>query len=158
MPGKSLPRRTLLKGIGTAIALPLLDSMIPAFTRAAVAKPPCRMAMLYVPNGIIMDEWLPQALLQAPEGVSALPSEFPRVSSVLAPFRSEMMMLGGLTQNGGRALGDGPGDHARRSELPDLRASEEDKRQGSANGNLLGSGGGEATGRQDSFRLDRAGL
>jgi hypothetical protein len=113
MPGKSLPRRTLLKGIGTAIALPLLDSMIPAFTRAAVAKPPCRMAMLYVPNGIIMDEWLPQALLQAPEGVSALPSEFPRVSSVLAPFRSEMMMLGGLTQNGGRALGDGPGDHGR---------------------------------------------
>jgi len=38
MPGKSLPRRTLLKGVGTAIALPLLDSMIPAFTRAAVAS------------------------------------------------------------------------------------------------------------------------
>jgi len=109
MPGKSLPRRTLLKGAGTAIALPLLDSMIPAFTRAAVAKPPCRMAMLYVPNGIIMDQWMPLA----PDGVSALPAQFPRVSAALEPFRDEIMMLGGLTQNGGRALGDGPGDHGR---------------------------------------------
>jgi hypothetical protein len=109
MPGKSLRRRTLLKGMGTAIALPLLDSMIPAFTRAAATKAPCRMAMLYVPNGIIMNEWMPPM----PEGVSPLPAEFPRVSAALAPFRDEMMMLGGLTQNGGRALGDGPGDHGR---------------------------------------------
>jgi hypothetical protein len=109
MPGKSVPRRTLLKGIGTAIALPLLDSMIPAFTRAAVTKPPCRMAMLYVPNGIIMNQWLPPL----PDGVSPLPADLPRISSALAPFRKDIMMLGGLTQNGGRALGDGPGDHGR---------------------------------------------
>jgi hypothetical protein len=109
MPGKSLPRRTLLKGMGTAIALPLLDSMIPAFTRAAITKAPCRMAMLYVPNGIMMNEWMPSG----PDGVSALPGEFPRVSSAFAPFREDITMLGGLTQNGGRALGDGPGDHGR---------------------------------------------
>jgi hypothetical protein len=109
MPGKSLPRRTLLKGLGTALALPLLDSMIPVFTRAAATKPPCRMAMLYVPNGIIMNQWMPPMA----EGVSSLPVELPRVSSALAPFRNDIMMLGGLTQNGGRALGDGPGDHGR---------------------------------------------
>jgi hypothetical protein len=109
MAGKSLARRTFLRGMGTAIALPLLDSMIPAFTRAAVAKAPCRMAMLYVPNGIMMDQWTPALA----EGATALPAELPRVSAALAPFRNEIMMLGGLTQNGGRALGDGPGDHGR---------------------------------------------
>ncbi|HZL57079.1 MAG TPA: DUF1552 domain-containing protein, partial [Bryobacteraceae bacterium] len=109
MPGKSLPRRTLLKGMGTAIALPLLDSMVPAFTRAAATKAPCRMAMLYVPNGIVMNQWM----TDLHEGVSPLPAEFPRVSAAFKPFRDDLMFLGGLTQNGGRALGDGPGDHGR---------------------------------------------
>jgi hypothetical protein len=108
MPGKSLPRRTLLKGIGTAIALPFLDCMIPALSPAAT-KSPCRMAMLYVPNGIIMDQWIPPG----GEGVNPLTSDLPRISSALAPYRDEVMVLGGLTQNGGRALGDGPGDHGR---------------------------------------------
>ena len=67
------------------------------------------MAMLYVPNGIIMNEWMPAL----PDGVNPLPAVLPRISSALAPFRNDIMMLGGLTQNGGRALGDGPGDHGR---------------------------------------------
>lgn len=67
------------------------------------------MALLYVPNGIIMDQWIPTR--QA--GVTPLPVELPRVASMLAPFRNDVMILGGLTQNGGRALGDGPGDHGR---------------------------------------------
>lgn len=113
MPGKSLPRRMLLRGAGAAIALPLLDSMLPAFTRAAATKPPCRMAMLYVPNGIMMDQWLPGGMAPAVEGVNPLPTVLPRVTSALAPFRNDIMFLGGLTQNGGRALGDGPGDHGR---------------------------------------------
>jgi len=108
MPGKSLPRRTLLKGIGTAIALPILDCMIPSFSPAAT-KSPCRMAMLYVPNGIIMDQWIPPG----GEGVNPLTSDLPRISSALAAYRNEVMVLSGLTQNGGRALGDGPGDHGR---------------------------------------------
>lgn len=108
--GKSLNRRMLLKGMGTAVALPLLDAMIPAFLKGATkAASPCRMAFLYVPNGILMDQWAPAASA----GVSRLPMELPRVSAALAPFRDDIMILGGLTQNGGRALGDGPGDHGR---------------------------------------------
>ncbi|MDQ6708256.1 MAG: DUF1552 domain-containing protein [Acidobacteriota bacterium] len=106
----------MLRGFGTAIALPLLDAMFPAFTSAAMsttASPanaaPCRMAFLYVPNGIVMDQWIPTR----EPGVTRLPAELPRVSSALAPFRDDVMILGGLTQNGGRALGDGPGDHGR---------------------------------------------
>src|SRR5436305_15280546 len=65
-PGKRLSRRAMLQGIGAAIALPVLDAMTPAF--ASTAAPPTRMALLYVPNGIVMDEWTPkdQALGAAP--------------------------------------------------------------------------------------------
>ena len=101
----------MLRGIGSALALPLLDAMIPAFSPAATTKAatPCRMAFLYVPNGIIMTEWAPPAR----PGSVALPATLPKVTSVLAPFRDDILLLGGLTQNGGRALGDGPGDHGR---------------------------------------------
>lgn len=104
--GKQLNRRTLLRGL---VALPLLDAMTPAVSRAATSKAPCRMAFLYVPNGIMMDQWVPSR----EPGVTPLPAELPRVSSILAPFRNDIMMLGGLTQDGGRAHGDGPGDHGR---------------------------------------------
>jgi len=97
--------------MGTALSLPLLDAMIPVRGSAATAAP-CRAAFLYVPNGIIMDQWLPAGLSKMPGSV-ALPGELPRVSSALLPFRDDILMLGGLTQNGGRALGDGPGDHGR---------------------------------------------
>src|SRR5437660_2349277 len=112
MAGKAINRRTLLRGMGTALALPLLDSMVPAFGTAAVTKAPCRAAFLYVPNGIIMDQWLP-AGLEPGTGSMALPEELPRVSKALLPFRNDLLMVTGLTQNGGRALGDGPGDHGR---------------------------------------------
>lgn len=104
--GRHINRRTLLRGL---IGLPLLDAMTPALSRAAATKSPCRMAFLYVPNGIMMDQWVPTR----EPGVTALPTEMPRVSSILAPFRNDIQILGGLTQNGGRALGDGPGDHGR---------------------------------------------
>jgi len=103
--GKHLNRRALLRGL---VALPLLDAMTPALSRAA-SKAPCRMAFLYVPNGIMMDQWIPSR----EPGVTSLPAELPRVSSILAPFRNDIMILGGLTQDGGRAHGDGPGDHGR---------------------------------------------
>lgn len=113
MPGKSLRRRTLLRGLGTALALPLLDAMIPAFTRAAATKAPCRAAFLYVPNGIIMEQWLPAGFDITKTGVMPFPEALPRVSQALLPFRKDIMLLSGLTQNAGRALGDGPGDHGR---------------------------------------------
>ena len=103
---KTLARRTLLR----TIALPLLDAMVPTFSRAAArTASPCRMAFLYVPNGIMMDQWIPRV---AP-GVTPLPAALPRVSELLAPFRDDILLLGGLTQDGGRAHGDGPGDHGR---------------------------------------------
>ena len=63
MTPKQLPRRTFLRGLGTAVALPMLDAMVPAFAAPARAagKTPCRMAFAYVPNGIIMKDWTPAA-------------------------------------------------------------------------------------------------
>ena len=66
-----------------------------------------------MPNGIIMDQWLPSAAMTGAPGAVAIPEALPRVSKALLPFRNDVMLLSGLTQNGGRALGDGPGDHGR---------------------------------------------
>ena len=104
---KHLARRTFLRGLGTTIALPLLDSMTPAFAAASRlgAKPPVRMAFAYVPNGIIMPDWTP-----ATEGAGF---QLTRLLEPIAPVREKVSILSGLMHNGGRALGDGPGDHAR---------------------------------------------
>lgn len=96
-------RRAVLRGMGTALGLPLLEAM------AAAPKAPNRMAFLYVPNGIMMDQWI----VDQKPGVTRLPEIMPTVTSALAPYRNDVLFLGGLTQNGGRALGDGPGDHGR---------------------------------------------
>lgn len=110
-PTRYLPRRTFLTGLGTTIALPLLDAMIPAFASAATASAskPCRMAFVYVPNGVIMDEWT----IKAEGEVSPLPAKLPRILEPLVAYREDVLVLGGLTVNGGRELGDGPGDHGR---------------------------------------------
>ena len=94
-------RRTLLRGLGASIALPALDAMTPA--RAAAA--PLRMAFAYVPNGIIMENWTPAA-----DGTAF---DLPRVLQPFAPLREKTLLLSGLAHVNGRALGDGPGDHAR---------------------------------------------
>lgn len=103
---RHLPRRTFLKGMGTVIALPMLDAMTPAFARAAeMNKPSLRLAFTYVPNGITMDQW-------TPKGTGAA-FEFSRVLKPLEPFRQDTLVLSGLGHRNGAALGDGPGDHAR---------------------------------------------
>lgn len=104
---KSLPRRTFLRGIGSALALPLLDSMVPAMaaTTKSAATPALRMAFLYVPNGIIMKDWTPAA-----DGKNF---EFSRTLSPVAPFRENLLVLSGLDHYNGQSLGDGAGDHAR---------------------------------------------
>ena len=55
---KAFPRRTLLRGIGASLALPLLDSMLPALTALAdsPARSPLRLGVVYVPNGMVMQE------------------------------------------------------------------------------------------------------
>ncbi len=100
---KSLDRRTLLRGFGAALALPALDSMIPALS--AAPTPPTRLAFIYHPVGMIMDKWTPKA-----DGANF---EFTSAMKPLEPFREYINVLTGLAQVQGRALGDGPGDHAR---------------------------------------------
>jgi len=105
---KAIARRTFLKGLaGTAVALPLLDSMIPALVKASESKAPVRLSFSYVPNGIInlKGEWKPTA--------TGAGFEFASTMKALEPYRDHLLVFSGLTQNGGRALGDGPGDHAR---------------------------------------------
>jgi hypothetical protein len=107
---KSISRRTVLRGLGATISLPFLDAMVPAFASQAVrsALRPTRMAFLYVPNGIVMPDWTPAGDI----GVTPL-GELPRISSALSPYRNDLLFLTGLTSDGGRAHGDGPGDHGR---------------------------------------------
>ena len=102
---KHLPRRTFLRGLGATIALPLLDSMQPALARAAVSKAPMRLAFTYVPNGVTLADWTP-----AEAGRSFA---LTRILKPLEPFRDDLMVVSGLAHQNGRALGDGPGDHAR---------------------------------------------
>jgi hypothetical protein len=108
-----LSRRAILRGIGATVALPFLDAMYPVFAAQSAKKAMAsatRMAFLYVPNGIVMPDWMP-AGLSAPGSAPLV--ELPRISKALMPYRDDVMMLSGLTSNGGRALGDGPGDHGR---------------------------------------------
>jgi hypothetical protein len=103
---KHLPRRMFLRGLGAAVALPYLDAMSPALaTPRTRTGPVARMAFLYVPNGIIMPHWTPQA-----DGADF---ELPRTLQPLQAFRQDLVVFTGLSQVNGRALGDGPGDHAR---------------------------------------------
>jgi hypothetical protein len=107
MTGKHLSRRTVLRGLGTTIALPLLDSMVPAFaaSRRLVEKAPRRMAFVYIPNGAIMEDWTPEK--------TGARYDFKPILQPLKPFRDNMSVLSGLAQHNGKALGDGAGDHAR---------------------------------------------
>jgi hypothetical protein len=105
--GRHLPRRTFLKGLGAAVALPMLDAMTPAFagTTTPAAAAPTRLGFIYVPNGITMNKWTPAT---AGRGF-----EFSRILKPLEAYRDRTMVLSGLAQQNGNALGDGPGDHAR---------------------------------------------
>src|SRR5207237_3714957 len=69
------------------------------------ANPTARLGFVYVPNGIIMDRWTPIS-----EGAGFA---FSPIMQALEPFRDRLLVLSGLAQVNGRALGDGAGDHAR---------------------------------------------
>src|SRR5712671_4658751 len=87
---KAIPRRTVLRGIGAALALPLMDGMVPALTALGktAARPINRFGVVYVPNGMIMPNWTPAA-----EGAAF---EFTPTLSPLAPFREQLLVLSGL--------------------------------------------------------------
>src|SRR5262245_9991036 len=101
---RALDRRTMLKGLGAAISLPLLDAMTPAFAQSATPAP-VRLAWFYVPNGIDMRHWTPAA--EGPLGT------LPEILAPLAPLKNDILVLSNLTANWGRPLLDGAGDHGR---------------------------------------------
>jgi hypothetical protein len=98
-----LDRRTALRGLGLALALPLLERMAPA--RDASRAAPRRAVFLYVPNGIHMPDWRPRG-----EGEAL---ELGPTMEPLAPWRDALLVISGLTHDKARPHGDGPGDHAR---------------------------------------------
>ena len=106
---KSMSRRTVLRGMGTAVALPLLDAMVPALT--AQVKTPARavrrLGVVYHPNGVIYENWLPKGV-----GRNFTLS---RTLAPLAPFRDQLIVVTGLSSHQAEALGDGGGDHSRAS-------------------------------------------
>src|SRR5262245_30628402 len=108
----TVPRRTFLRGLGATLALPLLDSMRP--TAAALdTTVPIRLGYVYTPNGIVgACDKSPRPFMWTPKTVGAN-FEFSPTMKALEPFREPLNVLSGLAQVSGRALGDGPGDHAR---------------------------------------------
>jgi hypothetical protein len=104
---KTISRRAVLRGIGTAVALPLLDAMAPALTAAqnSPAKAVRRFGVVYHPNGIIYDKWLPKG--------TGADFEFSPILLPLEPFREKVVIVTGLYSDQAEALGDGGGDHSR---------------------------------------------
>ena len=107
MTNTRLTRRAVLKGFGTALSLPMLESLWPATSTAAAAAgtPPLRLAFFFVPNGAHMPDWTP-----AKEGAEF---DLPPTLASLANVKDQVLVLSGLAHDKANANGDGPGDHAR---------------------------------------------
>ncbi len=100
-----LSRRTVLRGLGVSMALPWLEATSTIVKAATLSASPTRMAFLFVPNGVVMNNWMPKT-----EGYGF---QLPRTLEPLAAVQDELLVLSGLTHDKGRENGDGPGDHAR---------------------------------------------
>ncbi len=102
-----ISRRTALRGLGAAVALPMMNAMAPvqAFGATAATELPKRMAFLFVPNGVNLSHWTPKQ-----EGFGY---DLPSILEPLRNVRYDVSVLTGLTHDKGRANGDGAGDHAR---------------------------------------------
>ena len=119
---KHLSRRTVLKGVGASVALPLLDAMVPAHTALAqtAATPPLRFGTIYIPHGAIMDVWMPK---QVGSGF-----ELPVILKPLAGLRDHFNVVTGLYSEGANAHSACPGffsacAHAPRGNLVELNTS-----------------------------------
>jgi hypothetical protein len=105
---RHLPRRAFLRGLGATIALPLLDGMIPALSALAqtAARPVRRLGVVYAPNGMNVWRWRPAA-----EGWRF---ELSPLLEPLAPFREQLLVLSGMSNQAADAIpGEGGGDHSR---------------------------------------------
>src|SRR5437867_807320 len=105
-----IPRRTFLKGMGAAIALPALEAMTPplkllaADPESAPTSFPRHMAFVYIPNGANMADWTPK--------FAGDDFELPYILEPLKPFQKDFQVLTGLAADKARPHGDGAGDHA----------------------------------------------
>jgi hypothetical protein len=119
---KSLPRRTFLRAAGATLALPLLDSMIPAATALAktAGAPQRRLGFVYIPHGVIMDDWTPRG--------AAAGFELTPILKPLEPFRDSLVVVSNLSappSNGSHATASGgwlTGTSPKRTDGPDFRA------------------------------------
>jgi len=98
--GKSISRRTVLRGLGSAVALPFLDAMVPSGARAATA-PAKRFGVVYFPNGAIMQEFTPKTVGRG--------FEFTPILKPLEPFKDSLVVVNNLTRS---RPGSVQGDHA----------------------------------------------
>ncbi len=106
IPKLPIPRRTVLRGLGATLALPLLERMTPATRIArAAAAPVARFCTVYVPNGIVMDRWTPTT---EGAGFATTPTLLP-----LEPFRDRLLVLSGLDNTGARSRSGASGAHAK---------------------------------------------
>jgi hypothetical protein len=105
----ALSRRTFLRGVGASVALPLLDAMVPALTAAAQtpARAVPRLGVVYHPNGVIYQNWLPRG--------AGRDFELSPILAPLEPFRNQLIVVTNLSSHQAEALGDGGGDHSRAS-------------------------------------------
>ena len=107
MTKRVLPRRTFLRGMGTTLALPLLDAMVPALTATSqtAARPVRRFHAIYVGNGANMSQWTPAT---DGAGFTLSPSLAP-----LAPLKERLVVLSGLDNWPAMDQGDTGGQHSR---------------------------------------------
>jgi len=103
---KALSRRTFLRGAGVAVALPFLDSMVPALSSQSLKSTP-RLGFIYFANGVILDQWKPKTV---GAGFELSPSLKP-----LEPVKSQLNLISGLAHLQADTFGDGTGDHPRAS-------------------------------------------
>jgi uncharacterized protein DUF1552 len=101
----AIPRRTFLRGLGTTLALPMLDAMAPAL--AATPKAPPRFSFLYIANGVIQDQWTPKT--------TGADYELTPILKPLEAFRGDINIISGLAHLQADTFGDGTGDHPRAS-------------------------------------------
>ena len=98
---KAVSRRTVLRGAGAAVALPFLDAMVPAFVpeAKAAAMPALRFGVVYVPNGEIMQQWIPTTVGKG--------FEFSPILKPLEPFKDSVVLVNNLTRSHpGSVIGD----------------------------------------------------
>ena len=102
---KPVDRRTVLRGLGATLALPLMEAMLPTARAAEPAARPKRLQIFYTPNGMIMQSFTPE---KAGRDYALSPTLAP-----LEPFRNRFTVVTGLAHYQASALGDGPGSHGR---------------------------------------------